>query len=62
MENEYEIESQWNGAFYTIVRISDMASVFLQGDDALQFESDLDSCQTDKQIDLLCSQYDDVME
>ena len=40
-QRRYEIKSQASRAFYTITRLSDGASVFLQGDDAGYFRDDL---------------------
>jgi len=45
-----------------IERVSDKASVFMQGDDALSLENDLDACRTVRSIDTVCDAYDLVME
>ena len=60
--SRYYIKSQYNGAFFTIERLSDGASVFMQGDDADEFRWQLE-CTSDRfTIDDLCAQYDDVMQ
>ncbi len=39
----FTIESTGNGATYIITRLADGASVFLQGDDAVQFGKSLET-------------------
>lgn len=55
---KYSIESRAWGAFMTIKRLSDGASVFLQGDDAIRFNHELELAYTD---DEAASKYDDVL-
>lgn len=57
--SRYEVRSQRNGLFVTLIRKRDSASVFLQGDDASQFWDDLDR---GREIEDLCADYDDVMK
>ncbi len=44
-----------------IERIADGASVFLQGDDALDMENDLDVCFDDDTVDVTCGAYEHVL-
>ena len=47
---------------FTIVRLKDDCSVYLQGDDASQFDRELNAYyEKDLDIDRLFSEYDDVM-
>ena len=53
----YQIDSTGNGAFWTIKRLSDGATLFLQGDDAVLFDKLLE-CTTDAYCDdALCDEY-----
>lgn len=58
----YKIKSTGNGAFYTITRLSDGACVFLEGDDALEFEKSLETTNERFTDDDVCALYDDVMK
>lgn len=45
-----------------LTRLSDGYSVFMQGDDASQFDDEWEACETDEQYNMLGSAYDDVMD
>ena len=55
---KYKIESSGNGACWTITRLSDNASLFLQGEDALIFGKELESTHDLYTDDDVCSIYD----
>ncbi len=59
--DDYIIRTEFKGAFVTIERQSDGASVSLQGDDASLFWDSYDTCRDDDQLRRLCSDYDEVM-
>lgn len=52
----------WAGFGGTLTRLSDGASLWMQGDDACEFDDKWDSLDTDDCRDLLASEYDHVME
>ena len=56
----YRISSLGNGAFLTITRVADGASVFLQGDDARRFRAEL-TYATPWQVEVGCAAYDSIM-
>lgn len=58
MEPRYRIDSQGNGAFVTI-RVSDGRSVFMQGEDAVQFLEELDRTNDRYTADDLCAEFFD---
>ncbi len=62
--DRYQVDSEGNGAFYTITRKGDEKSVFFQGDDAIHFQNrvffDVVGLDFDE-ADALLSQYDEVM-
>lgn len=52
----YRIESTGNGAFWTITRLADGATLFLQGDDALAFGKRLESTTESFSDDDVCDE------
>ena len=58
----YHVTSFGNGTAYEITRVSDGASVLLQGDDAVQLESEIESANSRYTADDVCGNYDEVME
>ena len=58
----YKIESLCNGAFWTITRLSDGKSAFLQGDIARCFERELDATYASCTDDDICDAYDTLLE
>lgn len=61
-EPRYKIDSTGNGATFTITRLADGKSVFLQGDDAKTFGDALIGTEIDGDSEAeVCAQYDDVM-
>lgn len=61
MTRRYSIESKGNGAFVTVTRLRDGASVFFQGDDAVTFTAELDATHERWTDDDVCAEYDEVM-
>jgi hypothetical protein len=60
--DRYMIQSAGSGAFFTVTRQSDQASVFLQGGDAIEFGSEIEACEKhSRPLDDLCADYDEVM-
>lgn len=57
----YSVDSMGNGAFVTVTRLTDGASVFMQGDDAVTFREELDAAGEIYTADDVCSEYDEVM-
>lgn len=57
----YKITSSGNGAFWTITRLADCASVTLQGDDAVTFSELLDATTESYTDDDLAAEYDSVL-
>lgn len=55
----YTIKSSGNGAFWSVVRLADDASLFLQGDDAVIFGEKLDSTHDRYTDDDVCAEYDE---
>lgn len=47
---------------YLIVRLSDCASIYLQGDDARTFHDEFKGSLSPTVLNHVCSQYDSVME
>ena len=58
----YQIDSTGNGAFFTITRLTDGATVFFQGDDAVQFGVYLSYTNDHYTDDDLCASYQHLME
>ena len=59
----YKIETTHNGAFYTITRLADGASIFLQGDDAVLFGDRIEGLPAgSEEEDRVCEDYDAVMQ
>lgn len=61
----YTVQSFYGGLSLTITRNDGpgrVRSVLLQGDDALFLETELSSCPEGREVDLVLSAYDDVME
>lgn len=56
----YLIRSAGNGATFTITRLADAATLSLQGDDAIQFDNELDSTHDRWTDDDVCDQYADL--
>ena len=54
----YEIESTGNGATWTIKRLDDGATLFLQGDDAITFANKINDCSDDYTDEDVCAEYD----
>lgn len=58
----YQYRSEGNGARYEIKRLADGATLFLQGDDAVQFSNELDKTHDRWTDDDVCAQYDELFE
>lgn len=56
----YKIESTHNGAFWTITRLEDGATLALQGDDAVTFARCLEATHAGYTEDDVCDEYSDV--
>ncbi len=56
----YKTESTGNGAFWTITRFADGATLFLQGDDASAFVLKLGNTHDVYPDDDVCAEYDEV--
>jgi hypothetical protein len=56
----YKIESTGSGAFWTITRLADGATLFLQGDDAANFAREIDSLPDWMTSDDQCDAYADA--
>ena len=50
-----------DGLGYSIKHVGNRKEVYLQGEDATKLREDLDKMLTDKQIDAICCDYDNVM-
>ena len=59
---KYKIESTANGAFYTITRVADGATLHLQGDDAIAFSDSINSTHEKHTDDDACAEYDHVFQ
>ena len=59
IEPRYSIEPSGNGAFWTVTRLRDGATVCLRGADALEFSRRLRELMGFAEE--LCAEYDDVM-
>lgn len=61
--SSYQIISYGNGWAYEIIWLGDFSSVFLQGDDATEFEREYEAACIVGQGAMLevCQRYDDVM-
>lgn len=60
---DYKITSYGNGAAYVIERKRDGRSTMLQGDDAVQFDKDMEAAEEhDRDLDDLAADYDEVLE
>lgn len=63
--SRYKVETQGNGAFVTLTRKADNASVFIQGEDAAIFLDDIDCgpnvANFEDWLNWFLSQWDDVM-
>lgn len=61
---DYQIVRHGGGIGYEVTRTHDRASIFLQGDDALTFESDMEHAETLSPAAMrrICEQYDEVLE
>lgn len=53
---------EWSGPGGALTRLSDGWSVWLQGDDASEFDEQWEACEDDEQRNVLGSAYDEVME
>lgn len=60
-EGKYRIVSFGKGAAFTITRVADGKSVSLQGDDAVQFDNELDALRQGMSFDRACEDYDEVL-
>lgn len=60
--NEYLYDWDFCGFGGTLTRLSDEASIWMQGEEANQFDDDWENCEDAHQANLLASAYDDVME
>lgn len=56
---KYRIEPSGNGLFWTVTRLADGATLFLQGDDAAQFGRWLESTWGGFTDDDVCDKYAD---
>ena len=54
----YKIRSTGNGSSWTITRLDDGATLFLQGDDAVEFARQLDDTTDGFDDAALCDQYE----
>lgn len=57
MERRYRIESHGNGLFFTLTRLADGNSTFIQGADAAVFGEALDATNSTFTDDDLCDEY-----
>ena len=55
----YEIVSSGRGLFWTVTRLTDGAQLFLQGDDAEYFGTQLDATHASYDEDDVCDEYAD---
>ena len=53
----YRILSKGNGAMFDITRLTDGATLFLQGGDAVEFDSELDATTERRTADDVCDDY-----
>ena len=58
----YRIESNGSGLTYTITRLADGATLFLQGDAALEFERMTNSTNARYTDDDVCDEYGDQFD
>lgn len=56
----YKTESTGNGAFWTVTRLADGATLFLQGDEASAFALKIGNTHDACTDDDVCAEYDDV--
>lgn len=57
--NNYKIDSDIGG--FAITNIATDESVYIQGEEADDFQEKFASAASDSEIDVVCSEYDDVM-
>lgn len=57
--DRYAVRSWRNGLWYCVFRLSDMAEVFFQGDDAAQFHDDV--LKGSRDFDEAIAHFDEIM-
>lgn len=58
----YKIESTGNGASFTVARLADGALLTFAGDDAIQFDDELDGTHDRWTDDDVCDQYSELFQ